>query len=224
LAEFEEEEFEHWEEVESAGESWEENWFNDNKGFAGFNIFPGEPLTRANLTSDSMPDLILLWPDVALFPKVLSESNVSSKSDISSDISEQGHHLIFKVDATAPYIDPIMELHYFQPCESNSNFSFGNSMPDLVTIPDSSSEMEVDEERNKEREDDRLDMDWVKIEAEDNSMVMDCGSDLEMRYSVGMLMNIEMPPNHEAELYNSGASRHMSPYHQNFINFTQISP
>jgi hypothetical protein len=224
LAEFEEEEFEHWEEAESVGECWEEDWFSDDKGLAGFNICPGEPSTRANLTSDSMPDLIPPWPDVALFPKALSESDVSRESDISEDISEQGHHLVFEVDAIAPYIDPIMELHYFQPCKFYSNFFFRNSMPDLVTISDSSSEMEVDEERNKKKKDDDLDMDWVKIEAEDDGMVMDCGSDPETRYSVAMLANIGTPPNREAELYDSGASRHMSPYRQKFINFAQISP
>ena len=92
-------------------------------------------------------------------------------------------------------------------------------MLDLVTITDSSSEIEVNEERNKEKEDDGLDIDWVKIEAEDNGMTMDCGSDPEMRYSVAILASIGMPPNHEAELYDSGASRHMSPYHQKFINY-----
>src|SRR5882762_3297509 len=39
-----------------------------------------------------------------------------------------------------------------------------------------------------------------------------------------MLANIGTPPNRKAELYDSGASRHMSPYRQKFINFAQISP
>ena len=96
LAEFGDEEFEHWEEAESVGESWEEDWFSDDEGLAGFNTCPGEPSTRANLTSDSMPNLIPPWPDVALFPKAPSKSNVSSESDISKDILEQGHRLVLR--------------------------------------------------------------------------------------------------------------------------------
>ncbi|KAF8183598.1 hypothetical protein K438DRAFT_1839090, partial [Mycena galopus ATCC 62051] len=39
-----------------------------------------------------------------------------------------------------------------------------------------------------------------------------------------MLANESSTPNFETELYDSGASRHMSPHRHRFINFTPITP
>jgi hypothetical protein len=69
-----------------------------------------------------------------------------------------------------------------------------------------------------------MDMDWVKMEAEDDGMVIDCGSDPETRYSVAMLTNVDMSPGRETKLYDSGASRHMSLCCHKFINFTRTPP
>ena len=41
---------------------------------------------------------------------------------------------------------------------------------------------------------------------------------------MAMLANIEASSNHDTELYDSGASCHMSPYHNKFLNFVSIKP
>jgi hypothetical protein len=41
---------------------------------------------------------------------------------------------------------------------------------------------------------------------------------------MAMLANIEASLNHEIELYDSGASHHMSPYRNKFLNFVSIKP
>jgi hypothetical protein len=53
---------------------------------------------------------------------------------------------------------------------------------------------------------------------------VDCGIKPETRtYSIAMLASIASASlNREIELYDSGASHHMSPYHHNFINFVRI--
>ena len=45
-----------------------------------------------------------------------------------------------------------------------------------------------------------------------------------LTFMTAMLANIEASLNHETELYDSGASRHVSPYCNKFLNFVSIKP
>jgi hypothetical protein len=90
----------------------------------------------------------------------------------------------------------------------------GSEMPDLVLVSDSS------EGSSDSESDDSADEigGWFDVPIEMVDETVDCGIKPETRtYSTA-----SASPNREIELYNSGASRHMSPYCQNFINLVRI--
>jgi hypothetical protein len=96
----------------------------------------------------------------------------------------------------------------------------GSEMPDLVSVS-YSSEGSSDSE-NDDSADEIGDSFDIPIEMVDEAV--DCGIKPEMHtYSTAMLASIaSASQNRKIKLYDSGASCHMSPYHQNFINFVRI--
>src|SRR5882762_7911695 len=194
LAEFEDGDFEKWDEQESAGESWEDD------------IFSSETDTN------SMPDLI------SANTSLTSLEDLSSESDISE--------LTFEVNATA-------EGYWANTGHVSEDLD--DDMPDLMSVSDSLDEDEMpdlisvfdsSEDNSDSESDDSADEIGgsfdVPIEMVDEAV--DCGMKPETRtYSTAMLAGIaSASPNREIELYDSGASRHMSPYRRNFINFIKI--
>ena len=116
LADFGDEEFEFWEEQESVGESWEKNWISDDTD----DEYHAGPSNHANHVDDSMPDLVPNSPF-----ETLSESNTSE-----SDASK-----IFETDVSQ--VNKSVTEH------SDNDL---DSLPDLVSISDSSGESSVDED------------------------------------------------------------------------------
>jgi len=57
----------------------------------------------------------------------------------------------------------------------------------------------------------------VPVEIVDTTM--DCGTEPETTYGMATLANVGSPPNCETELYDSGATRHMTPYKEVLINY-----
>ena len=96
----------------------------------------------------------------------------------------------------------------------------GSKMPDLVLVSDSS------EGSSNSKNDDSADEigDLFEVPTEMVDEAIDCGIKPETHtYSTAMRASIALAsPNHEIELYDSGVSHHMSPYHYNFINFIRI--
>ena len=59
LVDFRDEEFEHWEEYESEGESWEEDWISNN---VDYDEYCAGPSNHTNHVGDSVPNLTLDSP------------------------------------------------------------------------------------------------------------------------------------------------------------------
>ena len=58
-----------------------------------------------------------------------------------------------------------------------------------------------------------------------DDIIIDNGGETEiLTFMMAMLVNIKASSNHETELYDSGASHHMSPYCNKFLNFVSIKP
>ena len=114
LADFRDEEFEHWEEYESAGESWEEDWVSDDIEYDEYHT---RPSSHTNRVGSSVPNLI---PD----------SPYGTLSEAESEVSR-----IFESDGN-PFTESIME------CSDEDS----DSLPDLISISDSSGESNVDED------------------------------------------------------------------------------
>ena len=92
----------------------------------------------------------------------------------------------------------------------------------LVSVSDSSEDNS--DSGNDNSADDEIGGNWFDVPIEIVDETVDCGTKPETRtYSMAMLAGIaSASPNREIELYDSGASRHMSPYRNNFINFVRI--
>src|SRR5882762_1953369 len=145
LADFEDEEFEYWEEQESAGESWEKDWFSDDTDFDEYHAGPSN---HANHVDDSMPNLMLDSPF-----KTPSETN-TSKSEVSA---------IFETDGF-PLVESVTE-------HSDKD---SDSLPDLISVSDSSSQSNVDgdsEELNDGIGSDNVEVTYV------NDIIIDNGGE-----------------------------------------------
>ena len=59
LADFRDEEFEHWEEYKSVGESWEKDWVSDDMDY---DEYCAGPSNHTNRVGDSVPNLTLDSP------------------------------------------------------------------------------------------------------------------------------------------------------------------
>jgi hypothetical protein len=185
LADFRDDEFEHWEEYESVGESWEKDWIIDAMDF---DEYCAGPSNHANCVNDSIPNLTPVSPY-----EILSE--VESEA---SSIFESDDH---------PFAESVTEYS-----DEDSN-----SLPDLISISDSSSESSIDE-------DGEVGGDNVEVTHVDD-IIIDNGGEIEiLTFTTAMLENTKTSSNHETELYDSGASRHMSPYRNKFHNFVNIKP
>ena len=92
-----------------------------------------------------------------------------------------------------------------------------DSLPDLMSISDSSGESNVDED--DEVKDDGFELTYV------DDVIIDKGGKIGiLTFTTVMLVNAEASSNHKTELYDSGASCHMSPYRNKFLNFVSIKP
>jgi hypothetical protein len=92
-----------------------------------------------------------------------------------------------------------------------------DSPPDLISVSDSSGESSIDEDGEVRGDD-------VEVTHVDD-IIIDNGGEIEiLTFPMAMLANAETSSNHETELYDSGASRHMSPYCNKFHNFVSIKP
>ena len=179
------------EEQESVEESWEKNWISDDTD----DEYHAGPSNHANHVDDSMPDLVLNSPF-----KTLSESDT-----LESEASK-----IFETDVSQ--VNESVTEHY------DNDF---DSLPDLVSILDSSGKSSVDEDDD---EDSRVSDDGLEVTYTDD-IIIDNGGETEiLTFMTAMLANIEEFSNHETELYDSGASCHMFPYCNKFFNFVSIKP
>ena len=79
LADFRDEEFEHWEEYESEGESWEEDWVSDN---VDYDEYCAGPSHHTNHVGDSIPNSILDSPYGTLSEVELEASRILNLMDI----------------------------------------------------------------------------------------------------------------------------------------------
>jgi len=194
LDEVDDGDFQKWEEQDSAGESWEDNIFSHKTD------------------TDSIPDLI------SETTSATSTDDISSKSDITKftfeiDAMTEGlHSYVEPVSKDLPDLVSVLS-------DSNSDGEDDEGMPDLVSVSDSSTSSNMDED-----EDGGIGNDWFEVLVEMVNTAMDCGTEPEMTYSMAILADVGSSPNCEAELNDSGASRHMSPYHHKFINFIKIQP
>jgi hypothetical protein len=95
-----------------------------------------------------------------------------------------------------------------------------DKIPDLQSVSKSSEDSSDSE--NDDTAGEIGDLFDIPIEMVDEPV--NCGiKPVAHTYSTAMLASIAAAsPNHEIELYDSRASHHMSPYHQNFINFIRI--
>jgi hypothetical protein len=58
-----------------------------------------------------------------------------------------------------------------------------------------------------------------------DDIIIDNGRETEiLTFMMAVLANIEASWNHETELYDSGTSNHMSPYHNKFLNLSALNP
>ena len=185
MADFGDEEFEFWEEQESIGESWEKDWISDDTD----DEYHAGPSNHANHVDDSMPDLVPNSPF-----ETLSESDT-----LESDTSK-----IFKSDVSQVN-ESVME-------HSDEDL---DSLPDLVSVLDSSGESSVDEDDDKSS---RVNDDGLEVTYTDD-VIIDNGGETEiLTFMMAMLANIEASVNYTTELYDSGASHHMSPYCNKFLS------
>ena len=195
LAELNEDEYEVWDKQESAGESWEDDIFS----------------SKAN--TDSMSDLVSVNSSLTSFDDPSSESDIPELA-LEVNVTTEGYwtnarHISEDLDNDVPDLMSVSD-----------SSDKGSEMPDLVSVSDSS-EGSSDSE-NDDSADEISDLCDIPIEMVDEAI--DCGIKLEMHtYSTAMLVSIaSASPNCKIKLYDSGASHHMSPYHQNFINFIRI--
>ena len=195
LAELNEDEFEVWDKQESAGESWEDDIFS----------------SEAN--TSSMPDLVSENSPLTSFDDPSSESDIPELT-LEVDATAEGYW----TNAEDVSEDPNNDVPNLMSVSDSSDE--GSEMPDLVSVSDSS------EGSSDSESDDSVDEigGWFDVPIEMVDETVDCGIKPETRtYSTAMLASIaSASPNREIELYDSGASRHMSPYCQNFINFVRI--
>ena len=81
--------------------------------------------------------------------------------------------------------------------------------------------MSVDEDDD---EDSRVNDDGLEVTYTDD-IIIDNGGETEiLTFMMAMLANIEASSNHETELYDSGASHHMSPYTINSLTLSALNP
>ena len=93
-----------------------------------------------------------------------------------------------------------------------------NSMPSLLTVSDSSCDNSCGKSYYEADFDLFGDADMVNL-------VVDSGEDGYMTFDAAMLVNVEGSiEGVQTELYDSGASRHMSPYREHFENYVPIIP
>ena len=113
---------------------------------------------------------------------------------------------IFESDGH-PFTESVME------CSDEDS----DSLPDLMSALDSSSESSVDE--GDEVKDGGFELTYV------DDVIIDKGGKIEiLTFTMAMLANAEVSLNHKTELYDSGVSWHMSPYQNKFLNFISIKP
>jgi hypothetical protein len=150
LADFRDDKFEHWEEYESAGESWEKDWIIDA---TDYDEYCARPSNHANCVDDSIPDLTPISPYGTL-------SEVESEA---SRIFESKGHL---------FAESVMEY-------SNED---SDSLPDLISISDSSGESSIDEDGEVKGDD-------IEVTHVDD-IIIDNGGEIEiLTFTTAMLAN-----------------------------------
>jgi hypothetical protein len=102
-----------------------------------------------------------------------------------------------------------------------------NNLPDLYTSSDSSSDNEVPELltcSNSKSDDENSLYEWIQ-NCTRGLFIKDDKGEACMKYESALLAhNCKHTPNTKTKLYDLGASHHMSPYHDHFINFVSITP
>ena len=151
------------------------------------------PSNHANHVDDSMPDLVLNSPF-----ETLSKSNT------------------LELEASKIFETDVSQVNESVTEHSDKDL---DSLPDLVSISDSSGESSVDEDDD---EDGRVSHDGLEVTYTDD-IIIDIGGETEiLAFMKAMLANIKATLNHKTKLYDSGASCHMSPYCNKFLNFVSI--
>ena len=99
-----------------------------------------------------------------------------------------------------------------------------DDLPNLITSDDSSSDSESDDDDDDSSDDEHSSSEWIRNRAK-GLLVEDEEGDAYTSYDSAMLAHdCERGFTTQTELYDSGASRHMSPYRDRFINFVSIVP
>ena len=101
-------------------------------------------------------------------------------------------------------------------CTSSDSSSDDDDIPELVTCSDSESDDSDDDDDNSPYE-------WIRNRAR-GLLVEDDEGEAHTQYESALLAHDCEHTPIETELYDSGASRHMSPYRNKFINFVSIIP
>ena len=102
-----------------------------------------------------------------------------------------------------------------------------DDLPALCTVSDSStsdSDTESDTDTSDESDDKNSLYEWFRNRARGLLVTDDLGDAWTTYESAMIAHDCEHGPQPESELYDSGASRHMSPFRDRFINFVSIVP
>jgi transposase InsO family protein len=127
--------------------------------------------------------------------------------------------------------DSLPDLGEWSDSESGSDYGDDDDQDDKDSLPDLQSGSafgDDDEESDGEwalNEEDITDPPRPSLLSRITSGFIDTGDDaFSRKFDSAMLANTFGDSSYESELYDSGASRHMSPYHHQFINFRVIVP
>ena len=172
---------------------------------------------------DDLPDLQYLPTDYndSSYDGDIEDVALQAMSDLDSDseVDIDPYWLQIKVDelyglGRPTVINNLMSkgAHSSLPSLISCSDSSNDSMPSLMTVSDSS-----DGNNNIAIESADYELEYVNLS-------VDKGKDGLSTYACATLVNVEGEEGIETELYNSGASHHMSPYCEQMENYIPIAP
>ena len=149
--------------------------------------------------------------DVAL--QAMSDSDSDSEVDIDPYWSQIKVNELYGLGRPTVIDDLMSEgAHSSLPSLVSCSDSSNDSMPSLMTVSDSSDG------------NDNIAIKSTDYELEYVNLSVDKGKDGLLTYACATLVNVEGGECIETKLYDSGASRHMSPYRERMENYIPIAP
>lgn len=149
--------------------------------------------------------------DVTL--QAMSDSDSNSKVDIDPYWSKIKVDKLYGLGMPTVINDLMSEgAHSSVPLLVSCSDSSNDSMPSLMTVSDSSDG------------NDYLTIEPADYEQEYVNLSVNKGKDGLLTYACATLVNVEGGEGIKTKLYDSGASRHMSPYHEQMENYVPIAP